>query len=194
MWQRRRSIAVVVPVAVAVGLERRDSHSFGCGLRIQHTSLGRVRKLGQPQQARGQQGEAEEVARRLLVASGHSAKLLESVEEEFDQVALAVEVRVEMALHLPGSVRRDDDLHSLGADGGDHRVGVVSLVGDEVAALRSRDQCGRLDDVVDVAGREVEVCWITETIHESVDLGGKASARASNTLLLGPPFPPAPCW
>jgi hypothetical protein len=51
-----------------------------------------------------------------------------------------------------------------------------------------------LGDVVEIAGREVEVDGITETVHESVDFGGKASARASNTLNLGPPFPPAECW
>ncbi len=44
---------------------------------------------------------------------------------------------------------------------------------------------------MDVAGRESDVDRITEPVHESVDLCGKASARASNMLGLGPPFPPA---
>jgi hypothetical protein len=47
---------------------------------------------------------------------------------------------------------------------------------------------------VGVPWREVEVGRITETVHKSVELGCKASARASNTLALGPPFPPAACW
>jgi hypothetical protein len=48
----------------------------------------------------------------------------------------------------------------------------------------------RLSDVVDVAGSEVDVEGITEPVHESMDLGRETSARASNMLNLGPPFPP----
>jgi hypothetical protein len=47
---------------------------------------------------------------------------------------------------------------------------------------------------VDVAGAEVEVDGIAQSVHDSVDFGGETSARASNTLNLGPPFPPAECW
>jgi hypothetical protein len=47
---------------------------------------------------------------------------------------------------------------------------------------------------VDVARREVDVEGTTETVHESVDFCGETSARASNTLTLGPPFPPAASW
>jgi hypothetical protein len=47
---------------------------------------------------------------------------------------------------------------------------------------------------VDVPRREMDVEGTTETVHESMDLGGETSARASNTLTLGPPFPPAASW
>src|SRR2546427_9118248 len=76
----------------------------------------------------------------------------------------------------------------------DEGVGIIAFVGNEVVATRGLDECGRLDDVVDVSGRQVDVGWITETVHESVDRGCSASARASNTLTLIPPFPPAACW
>jgi hypothetical protein len=55
-----------------------------------------------------------------------------------------------------------------------------------MAGLGDLDELRRLGDVVDVAGGEVDVKGITETVHESVGLGGRASARASSTLTLGP--------
>ena len=147
-----------------------------------------------PHQAGGEENEAEKVSGRLVVASGDPTKLLEPVEEELDEVPLLVEVCIEMAPNFALLAGRDDCLHSLGSDCRDDCVGIVALVGDEVVASRGFDERGRFDDIVDVSRREVEVGWITETVHESVDLGCSASARASNTLTLGPPFPPAACW
>jgi hypothetical protein len=60
--------------------------------------------------------------------------------------------------------------------------------------LRHFDESRRFGDVVDVSGREMEVDGVTQSVDESVDFGGETSARASNTLILGPPFPPAECW
>lgn len=148
----------------------------------------------EPHQTRGEKSEPEEVASRLLVASGDPAILLEPVEEELDQMPLLVDVLVEMASSFPALSWWDHRIHSFGAHCGDDGIGVVAFVGDEVLAARGLDERGRFDDVVDVSWREVKVGWITETVHESVDLGCSASARASNTLTLGPPFPPAACW
>jgi len=39
-----------------------------------------------------------------------------------------------------------------------------SLCRNEVVATRGLDECGRLDDVVDVSGCQVDVGWITETV------------------------------
>jgi hypothetical protein len=39
----------------------------------------------------------------------------------------------------------------------------------------------------------MEMDRVSESIHEGVDLRSETSARASNTLTLGPPFPPAAC-
>ena len=147
-----------------------------------------------PHQARREKDEPEKVAGRLLVASGDPAILLEAVEEELDQVPLLVDVRVDVTSSFAALARRDDRLHSLGSGRGDDGIGVVSFVGNEVIAACGFDERGRLDDVVDVSRGQVEVGWIAETVHESVDLGGSASARASNTLIFGPPFPPAACW
>ena len=105
-----------------------------------------------------------------------------------------VELAAELALVFPIRLRRDHDLHASLLDRVDDSVRVVALVGDEALPLGRRYERGRLADVVDVPRREMDVEGTTETVHESVDLGGDTSARASNTLTLGPPFPPAASW
>ena len=110
-------------------------------------------------------------------------------------MTLLVEVLVDLALDLAIRSRRDQHGHASRFRRVDDVVGVVAFVAEEVAAVGCRlDERRRLDDVVDVSGGQMEVGRITESVHESVDLGGRASARSSNTLALGPPFPPAACW
>ncbi len=89
---------------------------------------------------------------------------------------------------------RDDDLHVSLLDRMNNSVRVVALVGDEALPLGGRYERRRFGDVVDVPRRDMDVEGTTETVHESVDLSGETSARASNTLTLGPPFPPAASW
>jgi len=63
-------------------------------------------------------------------SGGDKAKLLETIEQALDQVAIAVQMRVECpGGELVGS-RRDDRLRAAGFDHLDQRVGVVTLVGD----------------------------------------------------------------
>ena len=132
-------------------------------------------------------------------------------EEILDEVALLVDVLIDLpraacAVGFGGN----DDGHAFGLRGRDESVGVVGFVGDEVSAgaRRCLDEALGVGDVgsccleeargfggvVDVAGAEVEVDGIAQSVHDSVDFGGETSARASNTLNLGPPFPPAECW
>ena len=109
-------------------------------------------------------------------------------------MTLFVDVSINGALCCSRCSGRDYWRHSFGFDCFDNCIGVVALVTDEVFALRFFDEDGSFGDVVNVSGGEVDVERITETVNESVDFGGKASARASNTLNLGPPFPPAASW
>ena len=130
----------------------------------------------------------------FVVARGHSSESLSLAEEVLDEMALFVDVGVDLPFHEPIRLRRNERPHSFAFDRLDDCVGVVAFVPDEVLAAGFLDELGGLGDVVDVSGREVEVEWIAEPVHESVDLGCKTSARASNTRILGPPFPPAESW
>jgi hypothetical protein len=134
--------------------------------------------------------EAQVVGGGLLVSGSDTTVPLELTEEGLDKVALLVEMQVDLAPLRAVRLRGDDRDHLLLFDPRDDVVGVVRFVSDEVLALRFLDENSGFGDVVDVAGRDVDVERITETVNESVDFGGKASARASNTLSVGPPFPP----
>lgn len=92
-------------------------------------------------------------------------------------------------------LRRNDWRHFLLLDRRDHLVRVVPFVPDEVRPLLGvLNELFGFGDIVNVAGGEMDVDWITESVDESVDFGSKASTRRSNTLMLGPPFPPAASW
>ena len=137
--------------------------------------------------------------------------MLRPTEEVLDEVAFLGDVCIDLARTACAvGLGRNDDGQAFGLRCRDDGIGVVGFVGDEVPALVRRcfdDELGVCDvggrcfeearglgDVVDVAGSEVEVDGVTETVHKSVDFGSETSARASNTLNLGPPFPPAECW
>ena len=65
--------------------------------------------------------------------------------------------------------RWNDDVHTLRLGRFDDVVGVVTLVADEVLPARGFDERRGFADVVDVTWAEMDVGWITETVHESVD-------------------------
>jgi hypothetical protein len=146
-----------------------------------------------PQRRERSQGSSWKSS-RSLVAGGHTPVPLYLAEEVLDEVPSPVELATELALVSPIRFRRDHDFHASLFDRVDDGVRVVALVGDEAFPLRLRYERNRFADVVDVPRREMDVDGTTETVHESVDFGGETSARASNTLTLGPPFPPAASW
>ena len=119
--------------------------------------------------------------------------MFEPTEEVLDEVAFLVDVAVDLAARGAIGLRRDDDGHSFGFDGLRDRTGIVAFVGDEVACPGCLDELRRFGDVVDVSGGEVEVDRVAQSVDEGMDFRSGAASRASNTLILGPPFPPAAC-
>ena len=70
-------------------------------------------------------------------------------------------------------------------------VGVVALVGEDVAGPVGAGEQGRRDgDIGDVARREDQREGAADDVGEGVDLGGLAAARGADRLRLRPPFPP----
>jgi hypothetical protein len=147
--------------------------------------------LCQPYTNRGEEHEAEEIGRGLFVARSYPSIAFDLAEEVLHKVTLLVESAIKFSLHFAVGFRGNHCRHGLELDRRDDVVGIVTFIGNEVLPLCLRNERLGFADIVDVARREVDVQRVTESIHESVDFGGKTSARLPNTLRLSPPFPPA---
>jgi hypothetical protein len=106
-------------------------------------------------------------------------------------MAVAVAIPVVGDLVLARDPARDDwhgpGLAQCSAKG----VGVISLVGQDVASAAGAGQERWRDgDVGDVAGCESQRDGAADDVGEGVDLGRLAAARGADRLSTRPPFPP----
>ena len=132
----------------------------------------------------------EEVASRLVVASGDGAVLLEPGEEVLDEVASLVEMAVVVARLLARAARRDDHSFVRCQQWLDHpSLGVERPIGDEAVGFVARQQRIGAFEIMGLAGREMKARRVAEGIDRGVDLGAQAPAAAPEGLLNGrPPF------
>ena len=75
--------------------------------------------------------EREVVACGLFVAGCDGAKVLDAVEEAFDEVALAIEREVALARRLAICPRRNDGLDAADFEMLDEAVAIIAFVGEE---------------------------------------------------------------
>lgn len=150
--------------------------------------------LGEPNANGGDHNEAEKIDGCFLVAGSDAPKMLQPAEEILYEMPLFVEMKINVPTRGAAGIVRNDRGHPFGFDGSDDGVGVVAFVRDEVAPFGRFDELRSFADVRTVAGSEMEMDGVAQGVDQRVDFGGEASARASNTLILGPPFPPAECW
>ncbi len=106
----------------------------------------------QPDHEGGDCDEAEERRDGLVVARGDAAKMFDFVDEAFDEMAFLVAMLVVGDRLLSRSQGGD---HGVGAESEvrSEFVGVVSLVGDDMAGDEAVDQGLGLRAVMDLAGR-----------------------------------------
>jgi len=135
--------------------------------------------------------DAGEVARARLVESRRdSAKALERVEEDLDEVSSSIERAILRDLPLPLGLGTDDGLDAAFFDLGAKLVGVVAGIADEGGAARIVEQFWRGDHLVPLAGCQRDVERPAFRVDDRVDFGRKTSSRASQSIALDPPFPP----
>jgi len=120
--------------------------------------------------------------------------VFELVEEAFDQVALLVDMPIVIVVAGAGSVERDDGLCPLGVDGLAEVVGVVGLVGQDVACRQALDERLGLGDVVALAAGEEEAHRIAERVDGDMELAGQPAPAAADGAIFRPPFLPVACW
>lgn len=157
--------------------------------------LGRGLISSDPYSNGGESEGSEEVSCEFVVASGDGAEVFEFVEEAFDEVALAIELRPDRVLDLPGlqggDVRRRAVLGDQPAD----RRRVIAPVGDGVAGrFETGEQRRDAALVRGLAGAQHDPERQTALIDHGVDLGAQPAAGTADGVIRPPFFPPAACW
>ena len=72
-------------------------------------------------------------------------------------------------------------------------IRIIGRVGDEMRARHVGDQPFGLGDVANLTAGEDEPQRIAQGIDGDMDLGAQPAPRASDGLILSPPFAPAAC-
>jgi hypothetical protein len=79
-------------------------------------------------------------------------------------------------------------LGAAGPDKIEQRIGVISAVGDDMAALQPFEQVGRSAQIVSLSCGEHEPYRQTVLIDQSIDLGAQSSTRAADGVFFAPFF------
>ena len=133
----------------------------------------------------------EEVSGEFVVAGRDAAEVLDATEGVFDQVAVSVSPRVIGDGALSVAASRNDGHDRDAAQHLAQRIGVISLVGEDVAGsgqICEQNRCGL--HVGDIARGQVKSKGSPQNVCQSVDFAGLAAARWTDALRFRPPFPP----
>ena len=120
---------------------------------------------------------------KFVVLRGDASELLDAVEETLDQVAILVEVPIELARVEAIGARRDDRLAALGHDQGGEGIRIVGLVGGDVGGRLILDQGCRLLDVGPLSGRENDAQRVAQGIDR--DMQAWSSVRRASGRCAG---------
>ena len=126
----------------------------------------------------------------LVIASGDCSELLQLGEGVLDEMAPAVHVAVEADGGLAVGLGRDHRGGAAVVKLRSEPIGVEGFVAEQSAEDDALNQRLHADAVVALAGQQDEAHQSAEGIDEGDDLGGQATARAADRLLLGPPLAP----
>ena len=127
--------------------------------------------------------EGVETAGEFVVARGDSTKLLEPIEEAFNQMARFVAMPVDWALIDSVATRRDIGNGVGSFDGFDQLIAVVAFVGRNSSSWNASDQRGTLGHIGDLSVGQDQTQRITQGIHTSMDFRRQSTARSADRLI-----------
>ena len=135
----------------------------------------------------------EEGSRELIVSGCDGAVDFEMADHALDPIAFPVDASVPADFSGSRAFGRNAATHTGRFQGLPDRVGVVALIGDEVAGLLfgERRHFFERRAVVRFPGCEMEAERETSGITETMNLTGEPAARAAKSLFTSPPFAPA---
>ena len=119
--------------------------------------------------------------------------MLDPIDEEFDQMALLVELAIVEDCARTAGVGRDHGGYVAVCQVGAKPVGVEGFIGKEVLARQTGDQRFGLGRLVRLSGGVEQPQHVPQRIDCDVDFRAQAAARPPDRLFLNPPFPPAAC-
>ena len=108
--------------------------------------------------------------------------MFDFVEEALDEIALAIEREIAIALRLAVGFWRDHRSDGPLIECDDQRIGVIRLIADERTRIGIFEQRLRASQVMGLPWRQHQAAGITQGIDERVDLGGQSSARSADRL------------
>lgn len=121
--------------------------------------------------------------------------MLQSTEEAFDKIALAIEGEVGLARLLPVGLGRDHRQDVAVFERRHQRIGIIALVGNEGVGLDPLEQRLGLRNVGGLTRRQRKRDGIAESIDDGMDFGRQTTARAADGLVFADFFlAPALCW
>ena len=139
-------------------------------------------------------GSGEKISGKFVVACGDGAKMLEFVEEAFDEIAFAVEREVAAARGFAIGLWRNHGGDLPLVEGGDQSVGIVSLVAEEGLGVGAFEQRFGTSQIVSLPWREHQIDGIAQRVDEGVDFGRQSAAGSADRLFAVFFRAPALCW
>ena len=73
-------------------------------------------------------------------------------------------------------------------------IDIKSLIAQQSLETNTLDQGLNAEQVMALTGQQYETNQAAQSIHQSDDLGGQASSRAPDGLILSPPLAPLAFW
>jgi hypothetical protein len=136
----------------------------------------------------------EEISGEFVVASGDGAKVLEFIEEAFDQITFAIECEVAVPRDLAIGLWRNHRGDLAPVESIDQQIGVVRLVTDQGLRIDAVDQRLRASPIVGLPGREHQLDGVAKGIDERVDFGRQSATGSTDRLFAVFFRAPALCW
>ena len=119
--------------------------------------------------------------------------MFDFVYETLNQMAFFVDFSVMGDGNCPGTLRGNHRLTTSPGNEGAQFVRIIGLVSQHLAEGKALEKINGLRDVGRLTGRENEAQRIAKPVDKDVDFAAQPSARASDGLILSPPFAPAAC-
>ena len=144
--------------------------------------LGCVDISAQPNQRAGKLQKTKIAARQLVKTRKDSTKMLDFVDETFDQMAFTIQPMIIITRLMSILTRGNHDFCTAFHDQGDKILSAIAAIRDHMLKLGSVDQAGCLGDVMTLPSSQAQPQRIAQTIDGDVDFGAKSTPTAPQRL------------